>query len=58
MGIWNNENKQLDPKGRVDPWGEPLTKAAGRVYDLRDSGYRGWVDKNGERVTDAEAGRR
>jgi hypothetical protein len=49
------ENKQLDPKGRVAPWGRPLTKADGRLYDLRDSGYTGWVDQHGNRVSDEDA---
>jgi hypothetical protein len=51
MGLFNN-NKQLDPKGRTGPFGEPLTKADGRLYDLRDAGYTGWVDRNGDRVSD------
>ncbi|MDT3438331.1 hypothetical protein [Pseudofrankia sp. BMG5.37] len=55
MSVWNNENKQTDPKGRTDPWGEPLTKADGRVRDLRESGYKGWVEwKVGDRVSDTE----
>ncbi|WP_163550846.1 hypothetical protein [Candidatus Frankia nodulisporulans] len=50
-----DRNEVLDPKGRTDHWGEPLTKAEGRVYDLRDSGYKGWVEwKVGDRVSDAE----
>ncbi|OHV49321.1 hypothetical protein [Pseudofrankia sp. BMG5.36] len=50
-----DRDEVLDPKGRVTPWGEPLTKADGRVYDLRDSGYKGWVEwKVGDRVSDAE----
>ncbi|ABW15612.1 hypothetical protein Franean1_6270 [Parafrankia sp. EAN1pec] len=45
----------LDPKKRTSPWGEPLTKAEARVYDLRDSGYDGWVTwATGERVSDAD----
>ncbi|WP_239404509.1 hypothetical protein [Frankia sp. Cj3] len=52
-----NTNVQLDPLRRTDRGGDPLTKAEGRVKDLRDSGYRGWVDWNtGERLTDDEVG--
>ncbi len=47
-------NKQLDPQGRRNPWGTPLTKADGRLTNLRDAGYTGWVDQNGNRRTDAD----
>ncbi len=48
----NRTRKALDPKGRV-VFGQPLTKAEGRFFDLRESGYTGWINSLGERETDA-----
>ncbi len=45
--------EDLDPKGRTF-LGEPLTAAQGRSWDLRDSGYTGWIDQDGYPTTDEQ----
>lgn len=42
-------NKQPDPNGRTI-LGRPVTKADARTIALRESGYAGPVDQNGDRV--------
>lgn len=38
---------------RVD--GKPETAADKRFFDLRESGYTGWIDQDGNQVEDADA---
>ncbi len=47
------------PLVRTHGWdGQPLTAADKRFFDLRDSGYRGWIDQDGHALTDDEHERR
>ena len=40
------------PSRRFD--GQPETAADRRFFDLRESGYTGWIDQDGQPVTDLE----
>lgn len=38
--------------------GSPEREKDTKFFDARESGYRGWIDQNGDKVSDAELQRR
>lgn len=41
--------------GRTTGWnGAPLTESEAKFYELRESGYDGWIDQDGNAVSDDE----
>ena len=49
MGLFS---KAPEPSRRVD--GKPETAKDKKFFDLRESGYKGWIDQDGNAVDDVD----